>query len=114
NEVPVKDDEGNDCLVALKRNGEIAILDAKGRELEKYKVQYGSYIMVKPGEQVKKGQVLVKWDPHRTPILAEKAGRVRFVDIELGETVRPEGEAAGKGVKRGTGAALVVIEHKGE
>src|SRR5690606_31629885 len=47
-EVPVKDDEGHDVLVALKRNGEIAIMDDKNRELEKFKVQYGSYIMVKP------------------------------------------------------------------
>ncbi|HEX7010830.1 MAG TPA: DNA-directed RNA polymerase subunit beta', partial [Phycisphaeraceae bacterium] len=109
NEVPVKDEEGNDVLVALKRNGEVAILDDKGRELEKYKIQYGSYIMVKRGEKVRKGQVLVKWDPHRTPILAEKAGSVRFEDIELGETVRQEQEAAGK-----KGGALVVIEHKGE
>jgi len=116
-EVPTKDDDGNDVLVTLKRNGEIGILDAKGRELEKFKVQYGSYIMVKTGEQIRKGQVLVQWDPHRTPILAEKAGIVRFTDIELGETVRPESEAAatGGGKRKGSkGEALVVIEHKGE
>ncbi len=106
NEVPITDDEGHEVLVALKRNGELLILDDKGRELDKFKLQYGSYITVKPGEKVKKGQVLVKWDPHRTPILAEKAGTVRFEDVELGETVRQEQE--------GKGGALVVIEHKGE
>ena len=113
NEVPVEDEDGKKVLVALKRNGEVAIKDSKGRELEKYKVQYGSYIMVEPGSTVKKGQVLVKWDPHRTPILAEKAGVVRFEDIQLGETVRPEqaGPAAKKSAKSD---ALVVIEHKGE
>ncbi|MFP4145743.1 MAG: DNA-directed RNA polymerase subunit beta', partial [Phycisphaeraceae bacterium] len=104
NEVPVADEEGNEVLVTLKRNGEIAILDDKKRELEKYKLQYGSYILVKPGTKVRKGQVLVKWDPHRTPILAEKAGKVRFQDIELGETVREEQ----------AGGAMIVIEHKGE
>src|SRR5690606_11385134 len=46
NEVPVKDEEGRDVWVALKRNGEIAILDPKGRELEKYKVPYGAFIQV--------------------------------------------------------------------
>ncbi|MDX2016084.1 MAG: DNA-directed RNA polymerase subunit beta', partial [Planctomycetota bacterium] len=107
NQVPTKDDEGHELLVALKRNGEIAVMDAKGRELEKTKVPYGAYIMVKPGEECKKGQVLIKWDPHRTPILAEKDGKVSLVDIEVGETVREED--AGKGQK-----ALVVIEHKGE
>ena len=116
-EVPVKDEDGKDVLVSLKRNGELLIVDAKGRELEKYKVQYGSYIMAKPGDSVKKGEVLVKWDPFRVPILAEKGGRVRFEDIEVGETVRPESETqAGRGKKASDdgGQALVVIEHKGE
>jgi len=116
NEVPVKDDDGHDVLVTLKRNGEISIKDAKGRELEKFKVHYGSFIIVKPGDTVKKGQMLVKWDPHRTPILAEKAGIVRFEDIAIGETVRPEQETGGTGKKKASESseALVVIEHKGE
>ncbi len=107
NEVPVTDEDGNETLVALKRNGQIALLDAKGRELEKQKIPYGAAILCKPGDSVKKGDVLVRWDPHRTPILAEKSGRVNFVDIELNETVREED--AGQGQK-----ALVVIEHKGD
>jgi DNA-directed RNA polymerase subunit beta' len=107
NEVAVEDEDGNDCLVSLKRNGEIAILDDKGRELEKTKVDYGAFIYVKPGQKVKRGEILVKWDPHRSPILAEKGGIVNFVDIEIGETVREED--AGKGQQ-----ALVVIEHKGD
>jgi DNA-directed RNA polymerase subunit beta' len=49
------------------------------------------------------------WDPHITPILAEKAGTVRYEDIEEGETVRMEEERRGS-----EGAKLVVIEHKGE
>ncbi len=110
NEVAVQDEDGNDVLTALKRNGEIAILDAKGRELEKYKIPYGSFILVKPGDSVRKGQLVVQWDPHRTPILAEKPGVVRFVDIQLGETVRTEKDSPSKG----GGEALVVIEHKGE
>jgi len=107
NEVSVKDEDGNPVLVSLKQNGEIAILDDKGRELDKYKIPYGGYIYVTPGEKIKKGAFLAKWDPHRTPILAEKGGRVRLVDIELGQTVREED--AGRGQK-----ALVVIEHKGD
>ncbi|MAE67397.1 MAG: DNA-directed RNA polymerase subunit beta' [Phycisphaeraceae bacterium] len=117
NEVPVKDEDGNDVAVTLKRNGEVLLLDQKGRELERFKVQYGAYILVGNGDQVKKGQVLVKWDPHRTPILAEKAGKVRFEDIVAGETVRTESEATTGGRRKAgqpKGDALVVIEHKGE
>ncbi|MGA2582712.1 MAG: DNA-directed RNA polymerase subunit beta' [Tepidisphaeraceae bacterium] len=109
NAVMVTDADGNKHLVALKRNGELSIVDAKGRELEKYKVPYGSTVLVTDGEKVKPRQQLVLWDAHITPILAEKGGIVRYEDIEEGETARLEEERKGTGV-----AKLVVIEHKGE
>jgi DNA-directed RNA polymerase subunit beta' len=104
-EVEVKEDK---ILTALKRNGEIAVMDDKGRELEKFKVPYGSNLRFRSGDKVKKGQVLVEWDPHRTPILAEKSGIVRFKDIELDVTVREETAKAGREPE------LMVIEHTGE
>jgi len=106
-EVASKDDDGNDVFVVLKRAAEIAVMDEKSRELEKYKLPYGAYLYAKNGDVVKKGQVLVKWDPHRTPTLAEKSGAVQYVDLELGQTYREED--AGQGRK-----AKVVIEHKGD
>ncbi len=107
NEVEVADDKGELVLTALKRNGELIIRDPRGRELDRYKVDYGSWIRVRNGDKVRKGQILVEWDPHRAPILAEKSGFVKFKDIEIGETVREEATGGGK-------PALVVIEHKGE
>ncbi|MDX2132887.1 MAG: DNA-directed RNA polymerase subunit beta' [Planctomycetota bacterium] len=107
NPVPSKDDDGHDCVVALKRNGELAILDDKGRELEKFKVPYGAYMYAAHGDEIRKGQTIVRWDPHRTPILAEKEGIVRYVDIEEKETFRLED--AGQGQR-----AKVIIEHKGD
>ena len=107
NEVEVEVEGGEKAMVALKRNGEVIIRDPRGRELERFKVEYGSFIRVRNEEKVRKGQVLVEWDPHRTPILAEKSGVVQFKDIEVGETVREEAAGGGK-------PALVVIEHKGE
>jgi len=94
-------------IVTLKRNGELAILDEKKRELEKYKIPYGASILVADGAKVRSNQRLVTWDPHRIPILAEASGNVRFQDIEEGETVRQESETA-------VGRRYVVIEHKGE
>jgi len=107
NAVPTVDEDGHPTHVALKRNGELAILDDKGRELEKHKVPYAAFIPVAHGQKVKKGEPLVRWDPHRTPILAEKSGTVRYVDIEKDRTFREED--AGRGQK-----AKVIIEHKGE
>src|SRR5690606_30072831 len=108
NAVETRDLDGNKTMVVLKRNGEIGVEDAKGRELERHKVPYGAYLTAKDGAKVKARDVLVTYDPHITPILAEKAGVVKYEDIEVGETVRVEqerGEAQGK---------MIVIEHKGE
>src|SRR5436189_4659385 len=95
NAVEVADAEGVKRMVALKRNGEVAVVDAKGRELEKYKVPYGATVHVHHAEKVKPRQQLVSWDPHITPILAEKGGIVRYEDIEDAETVRLEEERKG-------------------
>ena len=108
NAVSFKRDDGSTQIVALKRNGEIALLDAKDRELDKFKVPYGSTVLVKDGQKVKTGVVLFIWDPHRTPILAEVPGLIRFVDIIEGETIGIEEE------RKGHISRPVVIEHKGD
>jgi DNA-directed RNA polymerase subunit beta' len=104
-EVP-EEDTGRAKRIVLKRNGEIMVTDDKGRELERFKVPYGSEVLVEENGKVKAGTPLVQWDPHLTPILAEVAGFARFQDIAEGETVRLEEER--------TGAKYVVIEHQGE
>jgi len=95
--------------IVLTRSGELAILDPKGRELGKYKVPYGASMQVEPGQELKKDkQRLFSWDPHRTPILAEKPGQIAFVDIVEGETIEIEEE------RKGRPGRPVVIEHKGD
>jgi DNA-directed RNA polymerase subunit beta' len=121
NAVSLKQEDGTIQIVALKRNGEIGLLDEKGRELDKYKVPYGAIILVKDDQKVRVGTTLFRWDPHRTPILAEVAGIIRFTDIVEGETVqteelkvafpRSEGPARNS---RLTIQRSVVIEHKGD
>jgi DNA-directed RNA polymerase subunit beta' len=73
-------------LVATNRNGEIVVVDDRGRERERYPVVYGAKVKVKvepdkPAPRVKAGAVLVEWDPHTTPILTEFTGKVQYVDI---------------------------------
>jgi DNA-directed RNA polymerase subunit beta' len=108
NAVSFKRGDGSTQVVALKRNGEIAILDAKNRELDKFKVPYGATILVKDGSKVKSLTLVFRWDPHRTPILAEVEGLIRFVDIIEGETIGIEEE------RKGQVGKPVVIEHKGD
>ncbi|MHC4527690.1 MAG: DNA-directed RNA polymerase subunit beta', partial [Planctomycetota bacterium] len=108
NAIKFKQPDGGSRMVALKRNGEIAILDSKKRELDRFKVPYGATVLAKDGAKVGLGDVLFQWDPHRTPILAEVKGLIRFVDILEGETIRVEEERVGQLGKP------VVIEHKGD
>jgi DNA-directed RNA polymerase subunit beta' len=124
NAVILTRDDGTKAVVALKRNGEVALVDEKDRELDKFKVPYGGIILVENGQEVKAGTTLFQWDPHRTPILAEVGGQIRFVDVIEGETVQTE-ESRTKGAKGknkekeldSTAKVLekpVVIEHKGD
>ena len=92
--------------VVLARNGEIAIIDAKGRELEKFEIPAGAILKVKDDEEVKASTVLVQWDPHSIPILSEVAGKVRYEDVIEGETLRVEKDPSGH-LRR------MVMEHKG-
>ena len=74
-------------LVAVSRSGELSVLDAHGRERERYKLPYGALISLKDGGEVKAGQTVATWDPHNHPIVSEVAGFVRFVDFVDGVTV---------------------------
>ncbi|MCX7563167.1 DNA-directed RNA polymerase subunit beta' [Xanthomonadaceae bacterium XH05] len=74
-------------LVAVSRSGEISVLDAQGRERERYKLKYGAVLDVKDGDAVTSGQVVANWDPHNHPIVSEVAGFVRFIDFVEGVTV---------------------------
>ena len=93
--------------VVLARNGEIQLLDPKGRELEKYEVPAGAILLVEENQEVKAGAVLCQWDPHSIPILAEIGGKVRYEDVIENETMRIEKDPSGH-VRR------LVTEHKGD
>jgi DNA-directed RNA polymerase subunit beta' len=77
-------------LVAVSRSGELSVIDASGRERERYKVPYGATIAVKDGAAVKPGQTVANWDPHTHPIVTEVAGVVRFIDFLDGVTVQSQ------------------------
>ena len=75
-------------LIAVSRSGEIGVIDANGREKERYKIPYGSEFSVKDGDEVKAGQTLANWDPHMHPIITEVAGKVKFSDFVEAVTVQ--------------------------
>jgi DNA-directed RNA polymerase subunit beta' len=101
----VRNEEGKE--IVLSRNSEVSILDAKGRELEKYEVPTGAELMVQENHEVKAGDLLCQWDPHSIPILAEVSGKVRYEDVVEGETMKLEKDQSGT-VRR------LIVDHKGE
>ena len=100
----VQNEQGEQIVLA--RNGEIAVVDPKGRELEKFEIPAGAILKVADNDEVKAGTVLVQWDPHSIPILSEVAGKVRYEDVIEGETLRVEKDPSGH-LRR------MVMEHKG-
>ncbi|MFO0792482.1 MAG: DNA-directed RNA polymerase subunit beta' [Candidatus Brocadiaceae bacterium] len=102
----VKNPEGKN--VAINANGEILLVDSKGRQIDKHTLVLGAEVLVKENDSVIAHQVLTRWDPHMIPILSEMSGKVRFEDIVLGKTMRQESDAS-SGIKR-----KVIMEHKGD
>ena len=92
----------NGSLVVVGHKGQIEVLDQEGKVRHRYSPPYGATVDVKDGAPVNVGDDLFEWDTYNTPILTEKPGTVRFVDIKEKVTVRDE-------VDENTGLRLMVI-----
>ena len=78
------------ALIVMNRTGSLVVQDTKGRDRERYALVYGAHLLVRDGQQVEPGQVLVEWDPYTFSMLTEQSGTVRFKDIVEGMTVHEE------------------------
>ncbi|MBK5928805.1 DNA-directed RNA polymerase subunit beta' [Rhodobaculum claviforme] len=76
--------------IVLGRNMHLAVIDANGVERTSHKLTYGTRIFVRDGEEIEKGTRLFAWDPYTLPIIAEKGGVARHVDLISGLSVREE------------------------
>jgi DNA-directed RNA polymerase subunit beta' len=77
-------------IIASKRQGELALLDERGREVARYQIVYGAHIQVKDGQKVKEDDVLATWDPFTFAILSEVSGTIKYQDLREGKTVEEE------------------------
>ena len=80
--------------IVMGRNMQLTISDDDGTERASFKLGYGTKVHVKEGAKVKRGDKLYEWDPYTLPIIAEKAGTVRFVDLVSGISVREDTDDA--------------------
>ncbi|MGL4525312.1 MAG: DNA-directed RNA polymerase subunit beta' [Spirochaetia bacterium] len=87
----------------IKRaNGEVIMIDEIGyvkilgkhvhllAQERKVPVRNGSTLLVNAGEAVEANHVLATFDPFSDPIIAEQDGKVRFVEVILGTTLKEE------------------------
>ncbi len=74
-------------MIVLSRNGKIKILDGTD---EKYSsnIPFGSKLLVNDGDKVEYNQTLAEWDPYTLPIIAEKNGFVKYIDLKQGISFR--------------------------
>jgi DNA-directed RNA polymerase subunit beta' len=80
-------------LITMSRNMVITVFH-DGKDRETYKLPYGARLRVEPGAKVKKGDRLAEWDPYTAPIITEVAGKITFVDLIDGQSVREETDDA--------------------
>jgi len=81
---------GSRTRVVISRHGELEILDDEERVRAKHRIPYGAHLNVKEGQALNDGDPIFEWDPYSMPILSEKKGTVKFVDIIDEVTVREE------------------------
>ncbi len=73
--------------IVIGRTTLINVIDENGTERASHKLPYGSELMVKDGDKVKKSQRLAQWDPYTIPIITETAGIVAFEDLVDGVSI---------------------------
>ena len=74
--------------VVMGRNTELVLVDENGREKARHRVPYGAKLLADDGAQVKRGQRISEWDPYTLPIITEREGTARYVDLVEGVSVR--------------------------
>ncbi|HNQ26395.1 MAG TPA: DNA-directed RNA polymerase subunit beta' [Aquaticitalea sp.] len=85
------DNQGNEVDVVISRTSELKLVDVKtGIVLSTNNIPYGSYIYVKPGQKISKGDIICTWDPYNGVIISEFAGKVSYENIEQGVTYQVE------------------------
>jgi DNA-directed RNA polymerase subunit beta' len=74
--------------VVMGRNTELVLVDENGREKARHRVPYGAKLLADEGQQVKRGQRIAEWDPYTLPIITEREGTARYVDLAEGVSMR--------------------------
>ncbi|MCJ8210245.1 DNA-directed RNA polymerase subunit beta' [Mucilaginibacter sp. RS28] len=79
--------------VVLGRSGEFRIIEeGSNKVIMTNNIPYGSYLYVKDGSKITKGERICSWDPYNAVIISEFAGRAQFDAVLEGITFREESD----------------------
>ncbi|MBZ9779396.1 DNA-directed RNA polymerase subunit beta' [Psychroflexus sp. CAK8W] len=88
-----KNSEGNKVDIVISRTSEVKVIDKKsGIALSTNVIPYGSELLISPGDKVKRGDVICKWDPYNGVIISEFSGKIEFENITQGQTYEVESD----------------------
>ena len=87
-------ENANGELIVMSRNMQLHVMGPAGEALASHKLFYGSKLFVREGDAITRGQKMFEWDPYTLPIIAEKAGVTKYVDLISGISVRDETDDA--------------------
>ncbi len=79
-------DKANNQII-LSRNAKIKILLDDGEKFS-FNIPFGSKLFVQDNQIVKVNDLLAEWDPYTLPIIAEKDGIIKYVDLKQGISFR--------------------------
>jgi len=113
--------------IVMSRNCEAVVLDDQSLEKGRYKIPYGAKLLVDDGVAIAAGDKIAMWDPFTIPIITEKSGKISFVDLIPGVSMKEvQDDLTGmssrvvmnvkhqSGVKQDVKPRLTIVDDKGE
>ncbi len=73
--------------IVLSRNAKINIINETDKKYSSI-IPFGSKLLVNNGDKVENNQLLAEWDPYTLPIIAERNGFVKYLDLKQGISFR--------------------------
>ncbi|MDR1372775.1 MAG: DNA-directed RNA polymerase subunit beta' [Dysgonamonadaceae bacterium] len=88
--VDIKED-GKDYKIVISRLSELRIVDPNTNiVLASHNIPYASKLYFKSGDTVKKGDLIIEWDPFNAVIVTEAQGTIKFENLVENNTFKVE------------------------
>ncbi len=89
--VETVDESGKTTQIVVSRLSEMRIVDPNTNiVLLSHNIPYASKLYFKSGDKVKKGDLIIEWDPFNAVIVSEFSGRIAFENLIEGSTFKVE------------------------